>query len=332
MKKHIPEVTILSTEEIYLLIEDVLFSKKPLYNVIFETLKIQNAKMDQEIHNKCKSLREKSFVEFFNETNPELGEKLFGGFTKNQFYRKKGSYIGLVEFVESDGVDNVLENPKITSPREENVPKKKKDKSPSHNDTHLDADYLQASFLITSQLKKFNKKFLGVKEKTQRTDTVNKWIIESSNKIDNSFEMNLDQILSNPNSIESSIESKMLKENKESDEEEFLANKLIFKTAIAEMKKIQNCFTSRKKLGCIQKVVVEISNSFQKYLGTSFGADELVPVLEFILVHSELKNIQSQLAFIQNFSDTSLEEQMLGEIGYLIVSFEISSKGISERN
>ena len=312
--KSIPETSQIQKEELFLVIEEVMFSKKPFYEVIFDNFKKKFAKEDENIEKNSKLLREKTFKEFFKESNPEIGEKLFSNYMKKQ--NKRTSYVGLIDFPENNQNEN-------NSNAEHNQPPseygslttrefRKSVENPS-NDCQFDHDYLVSSKEVSDLIKDSSLRHLNLLHKTNRNLSI------SASKEEN-FEF-LEEIVSNPNL---SVPKDSTTKEEEEEEEGMLANNIIFKTALEEMKKLEVSFGPRKKLIAIQRAVIEISKTYNFYFRTSFGADELVPILEFIFAHCGVKNLYSHLSFIQNFSDPSLDDQILGEIGYLIVSFEIA--------
>ena len=321
-------------EDMFACMEEALFAKRPLYDVLFQMVMENQRTQDLEIYDYCQNQQQLSFKEIFDQsTSPETGEKLLQAY---QTLGPKGRA--------SYKATNVREKPLETCKKEPTFHNNKQDEVQIFEDRDekleqlFDSDYLQCSRNMYLLLEKISRNQIETFNRMKRASMapnkpVSKRVIRREEH-SVSF-ANLFDIIADPNHLSDKSPSerdtyKLLGEEEGEDvkAEKDPLKKTMFQTAIKAIRQLDDAISPRKKIAVIQKATIGISNTFLKFLGESFGADELVPIFEYVLIHCNLKNLYSHLSFIQMFLDASLEEQMIGEMGYLLVSFEVALQSV----
>lgn len=105
------------------------------------------------------------------------------------------------------------------------------------------------------------------------------------------------------------------------------SKELPYSAAILEVRKLINCICPLSKLEIIVQVCKIICMNVDDYFsakgqlhqGNSIGADDLVPILSYVIVRSELPLLISELQAVEDFIH---DEYLMGEEGYCLISLQ----------
>lgn len=97
-----------------------------------------------------------------------------------------------------------------------------------------------------------------------------------------------------------------------------------------ELSQLNRCTSPQQKLFCLKRVVQTVMQSpSQRVTVETMCADDLLPVLLYLLVKTEIPNWMANLSYIKNFRITSSVQD---ELGYCLTSFEAAVEYIRQGN
>uniref|UniRef100_V9K9D9 Ankyrin repeat domain-containing protein 27 n=1 Tax=Callorhinchus milii TaxID=7868 RepID=V9K9D9_CALMI len=97
-----------------------------------------------------------------------------------------------------------------------------------------------------------------------------------------------------------------------------------------ELSQLNRCTSPQQKLICLQNVVHAIMQSPSQRVNLhSMSADDLLPVLLYLLVKTEIPNWMANLSYVKNFRFCSAVKD---ELGYCLTSFEAAVEYIHQGN
>lgn len=97
----------------------------------------------------------------------------------------------------------------------------------------------------------------------------------------------------------------------------------VFAEAIETLQQIKSTFSPTDKLLVIIQTVEKMKPVAQDILGKSYiwNMDDLFPLFLYVVVRARIPDLGSELDFVENFMDPSLES---GELGIMFITLKVS--------
>jgi len=104
-----------------------------------------------------------------------------------------------------------------------------------------------------------------------------------------------------------------------------------YQEAIESMKSVRTEITPFSKLKCLLNVSQYICGSIESFyknqdIQVTIGADELLPLFNYVIIKSAVPFLYSELSLIADFID---DQNSIGQLGYILVSFQTCLQYIS---
>jgi hypothetical protein len=100
----------------------------------------------------------------------------------------------------------------------------------------------------------------------------------------------------------------------------------VFEDAIETLQQLKSTFSPTEKLLVIRQTVEKMTPVAQELLGENYvwNMDDLFPIFLFVVVRARIPDLGSELDFVDNFMDPSLES---GELGIMYTTLKVSRGG-----
>jgi hypothetical protein len=97
----------------------------------------------------------------------------------------------------------------------------------------------------------------------------------------------------------------------------------VFEDAIETLQQLKSTFSPTEKLLVIRQTVEKMTPVAQELLGENYvwNMDDLFPIFLFVVVRARIPDLGSELDFVDNFMDPSLES---GELGIMYTTLKVS--------
>lgn len=96
----------------------------------------------------------------------------------------------------------------------------------------------------------------------------------------------------------------------------------MFSEAVETLQQLKTTFSPTEKLSVIQDTIKKMTPVARELLGESYiwNMDDLFPVFLYVVVRARILQLGSELDFIENFMEPSLES---GELGIMFTTLKV---------